>query len=83
MKKFLDGIGHGKMTKKINLIVLGSIAKLFVGELIEEAREIVERTHPGYDQPLLPGHVRAAARSLQKKKLMQPSVDYKQRLFKR
>jgi len=84
MKRFLDSIGHGKMTKKLNMIVLGSIAKLHLGELIEEAREIVEKEEgPGYSKPLLPKHLRAAARNLQKRGSM-PSADYTQnRLFRR
>ena len=71
-------------TKKLNMIVLGSIAKLHLGELIEEAREIVEREEgEGYALPLLPKHLRAAARNLQKRGSMLTTDFTQNRLFRR
>ena len=47
-------------------IVVGSLTKLFVGELVDEAIEVLREEDEGYQGGLLPHHVEEAMRRMQR-----------------
>lgn len=80
MQKFLKDIGYQPPIKSCR-IILGSIAKLFAGELVEEARDIMKSS--GSTGPIQPRHLRKAAQNLKAQRKI-PSTEFThRRLFKR
>ena len=70
MQKVVDGLSSGKDKTAANInpstvIVMAGIAKVFVGELIEEAKAVQEsRGDAVADAPLTPFHIIEAYRRL-------------------
>eukprot|EP00041_Stephanoeca_diplocostata_P010813 m.173495 g.173495 ORF g.173495 m.173495 type:complete len:187 (+) comp18303_c0_seq1:345-905(+) len=61
MRRFLAHIGVTPPPKQL-LIILGSVAKIYAGELVEEARD--EMLRRGENTAIQPRHLRLAARKL-------------------
>jgi transcription initiation factor TFIID subunit 11 len=64
MKKFIQGFLNQSVNPNF-VIVMSGIAKVYVGEVVEEARKVMEEW--GNDGALLPSHIREAQRRLRKK----------------
>jgi len=76
MKKFLHALGY-PISNKIVLLVMGSIAKMHCGELVEEARDIMLSSGEP-EGALQPRHMREAARRLEMKGNV-PCPEYNQK----
>lgn len=85
MQRVLEGYGGGKdKTAAANInpsavIVAAGIAKVFVGELVEEARLIMEEWNDDTSNPLMPSHVMEAFRRLKRRGLVPSSSNYKKK----
>ena len=60
-------------------IVLAAVAKMFVGELVEAARE--QMTANGETGPIQPNQLRQAFRQSQRSESMRPGINHTPRLF--
>lgn len=77
MKKIMQQtLGHTVNPNAI--IVCSGVAKVFVGELIELAREVMEEW--GDEGPLMPSHVREAHRRMQANQMIPSSSMYRKRM---
>jgi transcription initiation factor TFIID subunit 11 len=61
------------------VIIIAGIAKVFVGELVEAAREVLEDWNDDPNSPLLPSHVLEAHRRLKRAGMAPPSMNHKRR----
>ncbi|ORX65309.1 TAFII28-like protein, partial [Basidiobolus meristosporus CBS 931.73] len=61
--------------------VVAGFAKVFVGEMVEKAKEVMEAW--GDKGPIRPHHLREAYRQYDKETGLIPSVNYQKRLFRR
>ena len=77
MRKLMQDV-VGSSTERC-AIILSSLAKSYVGELVETAREAA--TKAGEEGPLQPRHLRAAQRAAQRNGTVPQSAIHKRRLF--
>eukprot|EP00054_Salpingoeca_dolichothecata_P030393 m.246806 g.246806 ORF g.246806 m.246806 type:complete len:177 (-) comp26650_c0_seq16:4587-5117(-) len=81
MKKFLQSCSSANPSKLV-IIVMSGLAKVYAGELVEEARDVMEEL--GDRGPIQPKHLREASRRLAKKgAAMKPLANPNNRLFHR
>ena len=81
MQRVLDGLNKEK-TNLINpstVIVVAGIAKVFVGELVEEARMVLEEWGDGPDSAIMPAHIVEAHRRLKGRGIIPTSTNYQRK----
>ncbi|CAH1785923.1 unnamed protein product [Owenia fusiformis] len=69
----------GSVPSQNVLVAMSGIAKVFVGELVEEAIEVMEKW--GEKPPILPKHLREASRLLKQKQITNINTNHKKRMF--
>eukprot|EP00035_Acanthoeca_spectabilis_P004529 m.104742 g.104742 ORF g.104742 m.104742 type:complete len:180 (-) comp12615_c0_seq3:2755-3294(-) len=72
MKRYLQSIGVTPPGKQL-LIMLGSVAKIYTGEIVEEALDVMQGLQEA--GPIQPRHLRLAVRALKDKGKV-PSVEH-------
>ena len=77
MRKLMADI-LGNSTER-GAIVLATVAKMLVGELVESAREMM--TERGETGPIQPSHLRRAHRKAQRSGIVPTNTRYQTRLF--
>jgi len=74
----MQSVTNSAISQTITIVMAG-IAKVYVGELVESARTIMEEW--GEEGPLRPKHIREAYRRLKQTGAV-PTTKYNKRLFK-
>jgi len=78
IKKLMQSVTNSAISQTITIVMAG-IAKVYVGELVESARTIMEEW--GEEGPVRPKHIREAYRRLKQTGAV-PTTKYNKRLFK-
>lgn len=61
IKRLMQQVGNTQVNNQV-VIAMAGVAKVFVGELVEEALKVAEQRN--YEGALLPSHIREAVRRL-------------------
>lgn len=78
IKRFMQSVTGGSISQNV-VIAMSGVAKVYVGEIVEKALDIMEQWKD--TGPLRPKHIREAARQLKKENKV-PSTRVKKTLFK-
>ena len=81
VQRVLDGLGKEKgavMNQSAPIIVAG-IAKVFVGELVEEARAVMEQWEEPEGSAIMPTHILEAQRRLKARGIVPGSANHRKR----
>lgn len=78
IKKTVQNITGNQVTSSVSIIIAG-VSKVFVGEIIELALEVMEERNE--EPPLRPAHLREALERYREVKNRVPNPGYKTRLF--
>lgn len=80
IKRLMQSVTGGTSIPPNVVIAMAGIAKVFVGEVVEEACDIMEKCKES--GPIQPKHLRESVRKLKRKGLV-PNTRYQKRLFHR